>query len=96
MKPIPKSLLPHSVMLHKKVNAGGRFEEDSLDEELMNKAIDQAIAQMNELGIKRKDTTPYLLKTIVELTNGKSLESNIKLVYNNCKLASRIAVKYCQ
>lgn len=31
MKPIPKSLLPHSVMLHKKVNAGGRFEEDSLD-----------------------------------------------------------------
>ena len=32
MKPIPKSLLPHSVMLHKKVNAGGRFEEDSLDD----------------------------------------------------------------
>lgn len=31
MKPIPKSLLPHSVMLHKKVNDGGRFEEDSLD-----------------------------------------------------------------
>lgn len=31
MKSIPKSLLPHSVMLHKKVNAGGRFEEDSLD-----------------------------------------------------------------
>ena len=31
MKPIPKSLLPHSVMLHKKVNSGGRFEEDSLD-----------------------------------------------------------------
>lgn len=31
MKPIPKSLLPHSVMLHKKVNAGGRFEEDFLD-----------------------------------------------------------------
>lgn len=31
MKPIPKSLLPHSVMFHKKVNSGGRFEEDSLD-----------------------------------------------------------------
>ncbi len=71
-------------------------EEDSLDEELMNKAIDEAITKMNKLGIKGKDSTPYLLKTIVELTNGKSLESNIKLVYNNCKLASRIAVKYCQ
>lgn len=31
MRPIPKSLLPHAVSLHKKVNAGGRFEEDSLD-----------------------------------------------------------------
>ncbi len=71
-------------------------EEDSLDEELMNKAIDQAITRMNELGIKGKDTTPYLLKTIVKLTNGKSLESNIKLVYNNCKLASKLAVKYWQ
>ena len=71
-------------------------EEDSLDENIMNKAIDEAIIRMNNLGITGKDTTPYLLKTIVELTNGKSLESNIKLVYNNCKLASRIAVKYYQ
>ena len=42
-------------------------------------------------GIKGKDQTPFLLKTIVELTNGKSLESNIKLVFNNCKLAALIA-----
>lgn len=31
MKPIPKSLLPHEAVLHKKINSGGRFEEDSLD-----------------------------------------------------------------
>ena len=31
MKPIPKSLLPHTVILHKKVNNGGRFEEDAID-----------------------------------------------------------------
>ena len=31
MRPIPKSLLPHTVTLHKKVNSGGRYEEDSLD-----------------------------------------------------------------
>ena len=71
-------------------------EEYSMDSDYINREIDIAIKEMNKLGIKGKDTTPYLLKTIVELTNGKSLESNIKLVYNNCKLASRIAVKYCQ
>ncbi len=69
-------------------------EEDSLDEEVMNSAINQAIEQMNQLGIKGKETTPYLLKTIVELTNGKSLESNISLVYNNCRLASNLAIEY--
>lgn len=71
-------------------------EEDSLDEKVMNEAIDKAIKSMNELGIKGKDTTPYLLKTIVELTGGKSLESNIKLVFNNCALAAEIAKEYCK
>lgn len=71
-------------------------EEDSLDEKVMNDAIDKAIKSMNELGIKGKDTTPYLLKTIVELTGGKSLESNIKLVFNNCALAAEIAKEYCK
>ena len=71
-------------------------EEDSLDEKVMNDAIDKAIKSMNELGIKGKETTPYLLKTIVELTGGKSLESNIKLVFNNCALAAEIAKEYCK
>lgn len=69
-------------------------ECDSLDEFVMNEAIDKAIAMMNEKGIKGKDQTPFLLKTIVELTGGMSLESNIKLVFNNCKLASLIAKEY--
>ena len=57
----------------------------------MDKAIDDAIKEMDKLGIKGKDTTPYLLAKICELTGGESLESNIKLVLNNCKLASLIA-----
>lgn len=69
-------------------------EEYSLDENIMNKAIDKAIELMNEAGIKGKEQTPFLLKTIVELTGGESLESNIKLVYNNCKLAAMIAKEY--
>ncbi len=69
-------------------------EEYSLDESVMNVAIDKAISMMNEQGIKGKDQTPFLLKTIVELTGGNSLESNIKLVFNNCKLAAQIAKEY--
>ena len=71
-------------------------EEYSLDESIMNEAIDKAISMMNEQGIKGKDQTPFLLKTIVELTGGDSLESNIKLVFNNCKLAAEIIKEYCK
>lgn len=66
-------------------------EEYSLDEKVMNEAIKQAISEMNEQHIIGKDTTPFLLKRITELTGGESLTSNIKLVYNNCLLASQIA-----
>ena len=66
-------------------------KEYELDKTVMDKAIDDAIKEMDKLGIKGKDTTPYLLAKICELTNGESLESNIKLVLNNCKLASLIA-----
>lgn len=69
-------------------------EKYSLDEKVMNDAINEAIAKMNEEGIKGKETTPYLLKTIVELTKGESLKSNIQLVFNNCRLASNIAKSY--
>lgn len=69
-------------------------EEYSLDVNVMNKAIDDAIKSMNEENIKGKDTTPYLLKKIVEITKGDSLKSNIQLVFNNCKLASNIAKEY--
>lgn len=69
--------------------------EYSLDENIMNDAIDKALSMMNEQGIIGKDQTPFLLKTIVELTGGNSLESNIKLVFNNCYLAALIAKEMC-
>lgn len=67
-------------------------EEYSMDAEYINKEIDVAIKEMNALGIKGKETTPYLLDKIQKLTGGESLEANIKLVLNNAKLASEIAV----
>ena len=65
----------------------------SMDKEVIENAINEAISEMNTLGIKGKETTPYLLSRIASLTKGKSLESNIALVYNNCKLGAAISVE---
>lgn len=66
-------------------------KEYSMDSKRINAAIDEAICEMNKLGIHGKETTPYLLDKIQKLTGGDSLESNIKLVLNNAKLAAQIA-----
>ncbi len=67
-------------------------EEYSMNADYINKEIDEAIKEMNALGIRGKETTPYLLDKIQKLTGGESLEANIKLVLNNAKLASQIAL----
>lgn len=65
--------------------------KDAMDSKVINKVIDEAIKEMDEKGIKGKDETPFLLGKIVELTGGKSLEANIRLVLNNAKVGSLIA-----
>ena len=69
-------------------------EEYSLPAEYINAEIDKALAEMEQKGIKGKDETPFLLAKIVELTNGKSLETNIHLILNNAKLGALAAVEY--
>jgi len=66
-------------------------EKDAMDAKVINNAIETALKKADENHIEGKDITPFLLKTIVELTNGDSLESNIKLVVNNAKLGAAIA-----
>jgi len=66
-------------------------EEYSMDPDVINKAIDDAIAEANRKGIKGKQTTPFLLAKIKDITGGDSLASNIQLVYNNARLAAQIA-----
>ena len=68
-------------------------EQYAMDYDVINKAIDQAIKESVEQGVKGKATTPFLLARVVELTGGDSLESNIQLVYNNAKVASQTAVE---
>ena len=70
-------------------------EEYAMPLDAINAAIDQAIAECNEKGIKGKETTPFLLARVAELTGGNSLASNIRLVYNNAKVAAQTAVHYC-
>ena len=67
-------------------------EEYSMDPDVINKAIDDAVAEADALGIRGKATTPFLLAKIKDLTGGDSLDSNIRLVYNNAALAAKTAV----
>lgn len=66
-------------------------EEYAMDEKTINNAIETALKKADEQGVKGKEITPFLLKTIVELTHGDSLESNIRLVLNNAALGAEIA-----
>jgi pseudouridine-5'-phosphate glycosidase len=66
----------------------------SMDSKVIGSVIDQALLDANEDGIKGKDTTPYLLSKIKEITKGHSLDANLELVYNNAKLAAQIAKNY--
>lgn len=69
-------------------------DEYSMEESKINKVIDEAIKEMEIKGIKGKDETPFLLSKIVELTDGKSLETNIALIVNNAHLGAKIAKEY--
>ena len=66
-------------------------EEYAMDKDVIDAAIEQALASARADGIHGKETTPYLLAKVVELTGGESLESNIQLVLNNAAVAARTA-----
>lgn len=66
-------------------------ESDSMDEEKINSAIEKALVEAEEKGIHGKETTPFLLSKVLEVTEGKSLEANIALVKNNARLGAEVA-----
>ena len=70
-------------------------EEYSMDGEAINGAINEAIKEAAEKGIHGKETTPFLLAKVKDITGGDSLEANIQLVYNNAKIAAQTAVELC-
>lgn len=70
------------------------LESDELPKEYIDNIVMEAVKEAEENGIGGKDSTPFLLGKIVEKTEGKSLDANIKLVYNNAKVGTQIAVDY--
>lgn len=68
-------------------------EQYQMDYDTITKAIEKALKEADEKGIRGKDSTPFLLAKVKEITGGDSLESNIKLVYNNAMLGAKIAVE---
>ena len=67
-------------------------EEYAMPKDVIDAAIEQALRECKEQGVHGKETTPFLLARVVELTGGDSLESNIQLVLNNARVAARTAV----
>ncbi len=66
-------------------------EEYAMPQDVIDAAIAQALREADEQGVKGKKITPFLLARVCELTGGDSLKSNIQLVLNNVRLASRVA-----
>jgi pseudouridine-5'-phosphate glycosidase len=67
-------------------------KEFEMDPKVIDEAIQEAIRQQADLGIKGKESTPFLLAKVKELTGGDSLDSNIQLVYNNAMVGAQLAV----
>ena len=68
-------------------------EADQIPRDEMTGYIDEAIRKADAEGIKGKEVTPFVLGAILDLTDGRSLNTNIALVRNNARLAARIAAE---
>ena len=71
-------------------------QEYAMDDKVINNAIEKALKMADEQGVRGKEITPFLLKTVVDLTGGESLESNIQLILNNAAVGAEIAKEVCK
>jgi len=66
-------------------------EAYALDPDWIEQLTAQALSEAAADGIGGNDATPYLLRRVAELSNGKSLRSNVELVLNNARLGAAVA-----
>lgn len=65
--------------------------DSAMQPEAMEAAIDQALAEAQQKGVRGPAVTPFLLTRMAELTEGESLRANLALLLNNAEVAARIA-----
>ncbi|XP_050771303.1 uncharacterized protein LOC127029625 [Gymnogyps californianus] len=67
-------------------------QERAASGQVIEEAIQQALSEARSKGITGKELTPFMLQKLNELTDGKSLDSNLALIQNNARVGSCIAV----
>jgi pseudouridine-5'-phosphate glycosidase len=70
-------------------------ERYAMDEDVIGAAVEQALSEAAARRIRGKASTPFILGKVLEATGGASLDTNIQLVQNNCRVAARVAAAYC-
>ena len=91
--------LARMIRLQRDIGPGGLLianpipEDHALEEAAIEERIAEAVAEAKAQGVGKKEATPFLLKRVVELTEGKSLEANIALIRNNAMLAAQAAAE---
>jgi pseudouridylate synthase len=91
--------LARMVQLQQQVGPGGLLianpipESHALDAAAIEARISEAVGEARAQGVGQKEVTPFLLRRIVELTDGRSLEANMALVKNNAVVAAQVAVE---
>jgi len=91
--------LARMIRLQREIGPGGLLianpipADHALEEAAIEQRIAEAVAEAKAQGVGKKEATPFLLKRVVELTEGKSLEANIALIRNNAILAAQAAAE---
>jgi pseudouridine-5'-phosphate glycosidase len=91
--------LARMVRLQQEIGPGGLLianpipETHALDAASIEARINEAVNEARAQGVRQKEVTPFLLRRIVELTDGRSLEANMALVKNNAVLAAQVAAE---
>lgn len=91
--------LARMIRLQREFGPGGLLianpipQDHALEEAAIEERIAEAVAEAKTQGVGKKEATPFLLKRVVELSGGRSLEANIALIKNNAMLAAQAAVE---
>src|ERR1700678_1162022 len=91
--------LARMIRLQRDIGPGGLLianpipENHALEQAAIEERIAEAVAEAKTQGVGKKEATPFLLKRVVELSGGQSLEANVALIKNNAMLAAQAAVE---